>query len=214
VSKTCTPRFTPPWKRKKETERMPKVVDGIAQRADIRSAARRAFASRGVAGTGLAHVAQEAGMGRSSLYHYYPDKQALVRDLVEDLLRQEGALLARALEGGGPPLARIERLSRALPAVLEAWSELGTMIFDLWSRDAVQFRPFLQQMRKSLAELIAQGQRGGEIDAGLDPELTAAVVIGAIDGLLLQHLIDPEAFEDFDAMGDTIARVIRKGLQA
>ncbi len=192
---------------------MPKVVDGVAQRAQIRDAARRAFAARGVAGTGLSHVAQEAGMGRSSLYHYYPDKQSLVRDLVQDLVRDEELLFAGALRGQGSALERIERLAWALPSVFAELSRLGTMIFDLWSRDAARFRPLFRQMRGDLAALIQQGQDAGEIEASLDADLTAAVVIGAIDGLLLQHLIDPHAFASFDAMADAVATIFVRALR-
>jgi AcrR family transcriptional regulator len=192
---------------------MPKLVDGVAQRAEIRDAARRAFGARGIAGTGLAHVAQEAGMGRSSLYHYYPDKQSLVRDLIQDLLRDEEALFAAALQGQGSPRERIERLTRALPAVFADWSRLGTMIFDLWSRDPSRFRPLFRQIRGDLATLIREGQGAGEIDASLDSELTAGVIIGAIDGLLLQHLIDPNAFPSFDAMAEAVATIFMRALR-
>ena len=151
-------------------------------------------------------------MGRSSLYHYYPDKQCLVGDLVQDLVRDEQALFAAALEGQGSSLERIERLARALPTVFAEWSELGTMIFDLWSRDAARFRPLFRQMRDDLADLIRQGQANGEIAGSLDAQLTAAVVIGAIDGLLLQHLIDPDAFASFDAMADAVATVFLRAM--
>ncbi|HIE60581.1 MAG TPA: TetR family transcriptional regulator, partial [Microbacterium sp.] len=42
---------------------MPKIVDAEVQRDEIRDAARRVFAERGVRGTGLAPVAAAAGMG-------------------------------------------------------------------------------------------------------------------------------------------------------
>ncbi|TDJ05786.1 MAG: TetR/AcrR family transcriptional regulator [Deltaproteobacteria bacterium] len=75
---------------------MPKIVAAAAQRRQIRLAARRVFARRGVARTGLAQVAERAGMGRSTLYHYYPDKAALVRDLARDLLQEEAELFNAA----------------------------------------------------------------------------------------------------------------------
>ena len=68
---------------------MPKLVDRVEQRREIRRAARHVFARRGVAGTGLTHVAEAAGMGRSSLYHYYPDKAALMRDLLREVMTEE-----------------------------------------------------------------------------------------------------------------------------
>ena len=189
---------------------MPKVVDSALQRREIRHAARQVFAHRGVAGTGLVHVAEAAGMGRSSLYHSYPDKAALVRDLVRDVLAEEEAIFQAALRGPGGALERIERLAALLVGVFDDWSEIGRMLFDLWSRDAPRFRPFFRRIRRDLANLIAEGQRAGEIDAGLDPDLAAATVIGAIDGLLLQHLVDPDAFPDAAALRTALARGVRK----
>ena len=180
---------------------------------EIRDAARRAFGRRGIAGTGLTHVAAEAGMARSSLYHYYPDKRSLVRDLLRDLLREEEELFSGALQAEGTALERIERLARDLPGVFEDWGRLGSMIFDLWSRDARHFRPFFRRIRSDLARLIREGQSTGEIDRTLDSELAAATVIGAIDGLLLQHLVDPRAFPSFEDLGEVIAQVLRKGLR-
>jgi AcrR family transcriptional regulator len=189
---------------------MPKIVDTTAQRREIRGAARRVFARRGVAGTGLAHVAEAAGMARSSLYHYYPDRAALVRDLVGDVLAEEEALFASALRGAGTPLERIERLAGLLTGVFEAWAAIGPLLFDLWSRNARRFRPFFRRIRRDLAALISEGQRSGDIDPQLDPPLAAATVIGAIDGLLLQHLVDPKAFPDAVALREALVRSVRK----
>lgn len=191
---------------------MPRVVDADLQRAEIRRAARRAFARRGLAGTGLVHVAEELGVARSGLYHYYPDKAALVRDLARDLLREEEAMFAAALAGTGPVLPRIERLLRELPAGFAAWSPFARMIFDLWSRDARAFRPFFRRLRRDLTALIEQGQRAGEIRSALAPELAAATVIGAIDGLLLQHLVDPGWLSDPEVLGDELAALVRRAL--
>jgi TetR/AcrR family transcriptional repressor of uid operon len=192
---------------------MPKIVDAGAQRLEIQRAARRVFARRGVSGTGLVHVASEAGMARSSLYHYYPDKQSLVGDLVRELLREEEALFAAALTGDGTVLERIEALVRGFPQTFAEWSKLGTMIFDFWSRDAKRFRPFFRRIRSDLSRLIEAGQARHEVDPAVDAELAAATVIGAIDGLLLQHLIDPKVFPDVDALGDAIADIVRKALR-
>ena len=106
----------------------------------------------------------------------------------------------------------MELLARSLPSVFAEWSQLGTLIFDLWSRLAVRFRPLFRQLRRDLAELIHQGQAAGEIDPSLDPTLTAATLIGAIDGLLLQYLIEPKAFEGFESMADAIAAVFLRAL--
>jgi len=191
---------------------MPKVVDAAAQRLEIRRAARLVFARRGVAGTGLAHVADAAGMGRSSLYHYYPDKEALLRDLVRDLLAEEERLFDAALDGHGSALARIDRLGAELTGVFDEWVSAGRLLSELRTRWAGLFRPFFRRVRRRLARLIAEGQRDGEIDRSLDPELAAAVAIGAIDGVLLQVLVDPRALSASGALRDTLVRALHKAL--
>lgn len=191
---------------------MPKIVDSDAQRRAIRRAARGVFARRGVSGTGLAHVAREAGMGRSSLYHYYPGKSALMRDMIRELLGEEEALFAAAARGAGTPLERMERLTFALTEIFEDWSATGRLLLDLRLRDASLFRPFFRRIRRDLANLITQGQRRGMIDRALDPRLAAATMIGAVDGLLLQHLVDPRAFPDRPALRETLLQVFRKTL--
>lgn len=191
---------------------MPKLVDARAQRAGIRDAARRVFSRRGVAGTGLAHVAAAAGMGRSSLYHYYPDKASLLRDLVRDLLREEEAVFRAALGGDGPPLERIERLMEALGGLFEAWTRAARMTSDLRVRDARLFRSFFRRVRRELAATIHEGLRSGAIDPDVDPELAAASLIGAVDGLLLQRIVDAAAFPEADRLRDELVRMARRSL--
>ena len=192
---------------------MPKLVDAVEQRREIRGAARQVFARRGVAGTGLAHVAEAAGMGRSSLYHYYPDKAALMRDLLREIMTEEESFVAALVGGEGTPLVRAERLARALAGMFEKWAAVARMLFDLRLRETRGFRPFFRRIRDHLASLIAEGQRLGEMDSQLDPDLGAATLIGTVDGLLLQHLVDPRAFPDSRALENALVLAVRKLLQ-
>ena len=192
---------------------MPKLVDRVEQRREIRSAARHVFARRGIAGTGLTHVAEAAGMGRSSLYHYYPDKAALMRDLVREVMTEEESFFAALVGGEGTPLERAERLARALAGMFEEWSAVARMLFDFRLRETRGLRPFFRRIRNHLASLIEEGQRLGEMDPQLDPSLGAATLIGTVDGLLLQQLVDPSAFSDPRALEDALALAVRKLLK-
>jgi AcrR family transcriptional regulator len=192
---------------------MPKLVDAVAQRKIIRKAARRVFARRGVESAGLIHVAKLAGIGRATLYHYYPDKSSLVRDLVRELLSEEETLATAALRSDqDSPLRRIENCAGELTELFGEWASFSRMLFDLWSRTAAMFRPFFRRMRRDLAELIAEGQRLGEIDRQLEPDTTATAVIALIDGLLLQRMLDAEAFVEPSALRAHVVRAVRKML--
>ena len=190
---------------------MPKQVDSAAQREEIRRAARGVFARQGVRGTGLAHVARAAGMGRSSLYHYYPDKAALLRDLVADTLASERALFTSCLRGEGSVAERVALLIDGCVALFDSWAELGRLFLDLRLRDAEGFRDFFREIRTELEAVLAEGQARGEVAAEVDPLLAGAALIGAIDGLLIQHFLDSEAF-DRDALRRELRRIAEKAL--
>ena len=191
---------------------MPKRVNAAEQRAEICRAARRVFTQRGVAGTGLTHVAEVAGMGRSSLYHYYPDKQSLLRDLVKQTLVEEREVFEGVLRGEGAPHERVERLARVLVSLFDEYAGAVRMMSDLRLLDAAPFRSFFRKVRAELAAVIAEGQARGDFDPDLDPALSAATLIGAIDGLLFQHFADGRAFATLDGLADAVARFARKAL--
>jgi len=191
---------------------MPKRVNAAEQRAEICRAARRVFTQRGVAGTGLTHVAEVAGMGRSSLYHYYPDKQSLLRDLVKQTLVEEREVFEEVLRGEGAPQERVERLVRVLVSLFDEYAGAVRMMSDLRLLDAAPFRSFFRKVRSELAAVIADGQARGDFDPDLDPGLSAATLIGAIDGLLFQHFADGRAFATLDGLADAVARFARKAL--
>jgi AcrR family transcriptional regulator len=191
---------------------MPKLVDEREKRRAIRRAARRVFSKRGLVGTGLAHVAAEAGISRANLYNYYPDQAALVRDLADELLAEEEALFRAAVEEEGSPLERIERLTGAATDLFERRAGVGMLLLQIWANEPRRVRPLLRTAREVLAGLIRQGQRQGEIQRRLSPESAAAVVVAMIDGLLLQFFIDPRAFPDPGALQRTLIHAVRQTL--
>lgn len=172
---------------------MPKVVDHDRLRCEIRSAALDVFAARGVKGTGLAHVASALGLGRSTLYHYYPDKRALVADIARDLLAREAKMFQAAAREPGSVGRRLELLVSRLAGILDAWSAVGPAVLDLRSVTSLQFRRFYRGIREDLAALVAEGQRTRRFGTAVSPDHAASLVIAVVDGMLLQQMADRRA---------------------
>jgi hypothetical protein len=86
------------------------------------------------------------------------------------------------------------------------------MMVDLRNLDRARFRRFFRAVRHDLATLISEGQECGQLDPSLDPELAAATLIGTIDGLLLQRLVDPTVLSDTDRIAQSLVQTIRKVL--
>ncbi len=192
---------------------MPKIVDAAEQRAHIRRAALTTFARRGLTGTGLAHVAAEAGISRASLYHYYADKAALISDVARELLVEEERLFANATNFAGPADERIQHLARAVVARFDTWARLGRPLLEIWAKDTRRLKPLLRRLREKLADLIRDGQQRGEIDSCVEPEAAAALIVGMIDGLLLQVFVDPTGLASDQSMQDTFALALNRLLR-
>lgn len=193
---------------------MPKIVDASEQRAQIRSAARRVYSRRGPSGLGLAKVAKEAGISRSNLYHYYEDKAALLQDLARELLEEEEALFRQALLSDGNVVERIERLADRIVERFSEWARVGGALLRIWLEDQRRVRRLFRDLRRDLAEVLRQGQALGEIDDRIPAEATATLLIGMIDGLVIQVFLDAGALPPPDQMRDALIGVFERVLRS
>ena len=189
---------------------MPKVIDVREKRREILAAAAATFARHGYNGTNLQRVAAAAGMGKSSIYHYFPTRDALFDALLRDLLQREEAAFDELAASPGPPGERLEALMDAILDLIGEWLKAGPLLVeclrDPRGRRAVQ--QALRRIRTALATLIKDGQRSGDFRGG-NADALATVVVGCFDGVLLQGLLEPGLTRQAG-----IARELRKLIRA
>lgn len=102
----------------------PVQTRGHETRARILEAARRVFASRGYAAGTTNHIAQRAGLSVGSLYQYFPNKDAILVELMDAHIDEGTARLLEVVEEvlarhtpGLPPLE--ELVDAAVGAMIE-----------------------------------------------------------------------------------------------
>lgn len=125
-------------------------MKGEALKQAILNAASQLFIDRGFGGTNMREIAQSLGVTRTALYYYFPNKEAILERLAEDIIftarRQTATVTARS---GLDP-------ARALRAIVERHARL------ILSRP-VEFRVFernevnLLAKQRSLAEAARRG---------------------------------------------------------
>lgn len=191
---------------------MPKIVDRAARRRRILDAAGRVFARRGIAGTGLSHVAEAAGMRRSNLYHYYPDKDSLIGALADALLADEEALFQAALAGPGTALERLDRLVAGFADLFEPRAALGRVLLEVWASSPRRMRRALRRVRASLADLVRGGQSAGELDPDLDADTAALLLVALLDGLVVQMFLDPTRTPRGTTLRRALTDAVRRAL--
>lgn len=185
-----------------------------AQRSNILAAARRVFAQKGKAAT-MADIAQAAGVSQGLAYRYFPGKDAIFRELVEQALTQAQVDSSAPAENAPPTPG--QRLAILITQMVE------------YRRDNVEFFQLLDQVVNSsqppdditnmirsrrtaflaeLRDLIVAAQSSGEC-ADDDPDQLVVAIAACLDGLTRFALHQPERFATLCPGPDIILRLLR-----
>ncbi|WP_166303289.1 MULTISPECIES: TetR/AcrR family transcriptional regulator [unclassified Bradyrhizobium] len=76
------------------------------------------FAASGYVGTSMNTIADACGVSKALLYHYYPDKEAILFDLLSSHLERLVASVRKASASAGDP---VERLGTIVTTLLELY---------------------------------------------------------------------------------------------
>jgi TetR/AcrR family transcriptional regulator len=138
-----------------------------ATKEAILTSALQHFAERGYDGTTLNHIADDVGIRRQSLLHYFPTKEALYRQVFEQALQEWRVQVERAVQDpvadgwdkldhvltagfaffrDNPSFVRLVR-REALAAAEGTSHELGVALQPLFARAATYFESEMQSGR-------------------------------------------------------------------
>jgi AcrR family transcriptional regulator len=166
--------------------RIPRAVRPAYDVESLTDVAVAVFSTRGYDATRMEHIARAANISKSSLYHHVANKEEL---LGRALHRAVGGLTAILSEPGaveGTPAARLEFvLRRTVEAELRFLPEVSLLI-RVRGNTAVE-RQALEERRRfqdTLAELVTEAQRVGEIGSGIDAGLFVRLVLGMSNSLV------------------------------
>ncbi|MEW1659227.1 MULTISPECIES: TetR/AcrR family transcriptional regulator [unclassified Streptomyces] len=156
-----------------------------ARRVDARSSAERIVAAgRIVLGSGeasLEQIAAEAGVGIATLYRHFPNREALVRAVLDDILETDLLpLITDAAASRHPRRSLLEIATRLLDLITE---ERGLVTFVGNFADVAM--DAVQRLSASLGPLLEQGQKQGEIRTDLTADDIPRVLIMGVAGLAL-----------------------------
>jgi AcrR family transcriptional regulator len=175
---------------------MPREVDHAARRRELADAACRVIARNGLAGTTLAHAADESGWSIGSIRYYFPNKDELlasalfrVGERIDDRIRRRtaGGMTMGDLRIAATELLPLDADRREMSLVYLAFLAQAAVTPEL--REAAEGAA--QRLQEPLAARIAALVQAGELPAHLDPEHEAARLRVLLDGLRLQLVTTP-----------------------
>ena len=150
----------------------------------LRSAA-ALFGELGVAGTTMSRLAAEVGLGQSSLYYWFRNRDEVVAALVARANVVSLDLVTRLAAEPGPAG---DRLRRFVEGDVEALCALPFDINEVHrvaARDRERFAAYWRErdrLQRRLAGIVAAGVASGELRS-VDPQLTALTIMANDEGV-------------------------------
>ncbi len=199
---------------------MPIIVDKDKKRRDILQAAMRVFARDGYHRAKMEAVAEEARIGKGTVYEYFKSKTDLFLALHDHMLAELKEFYTKELVGIHQPAAMLERFIAVAFETFRLWEPFFLVFFDFWAEGGrgeqqtllqTRLREAYAIARADVAAIIAAGVRDGSFRCDHPPH-AAAAILATLDGLVLQWLCDRNAF-DLDAMVETLTQGILRSLQ-
>jgi AcrR family transcriptional regulator len=184
------------------------------KRERILDAAIAVFARTGYHDARIADIAREAGIAYGLVYHYFRNKEEILRTLFEE--RWSGFLEAMEAIAEAPKPTE-EKLLAIAALILGAyrlrrdWVKVLVLEIQRSSRFAepVQLRA-VGRFFQTIARILREGQERGELRADLDPDVAGYVFIGGLEivitGLVLGVI--GEGDEQPEAYAPKVARTV------
>ncbi len=175
----------------------PKIVDKEKKKREILRSALKVFSQRGIHDFKMIQVAQAAGVGKGTLYEYFPSKEDIVIGSFELMLEDFEAHLEQRLGSLTKPVDQVRQYFFAGFEFFVLQKRRLDVLFDFYAaglprRDGT---PLLQNMagnyRLAVDYLAGIIQRG--IDQGdfrpVDATIAASSLLAMLDGLLFQSAL-------------------------
>ncbi|MBD3275919.1 MAG: TetR family transcriptional regulator [Candidatus Marinimicrobia bacterium] len=182
----------------------PKHVDKQARRIQIYEAAINLFAKQGVSSTTIQDIADQAGIGKGTIYEYFASKDELLTDIFTFILDDAQTAVEKEWKKQDNALDRLVTFFDALLAYFENIPENFTQILLLfWAEGVIQkpgtskesylegfdFKNIYLEYLDFLIETITEAQEEGIFRKDFDAEKLASSLIGAVDGVMFQWFI-------------------------
>jgi len=186
---------------------VPPVPKKISTREKIILAARKAFAKKGHDGVSMSEIAENAGVKKALIYYYFPSKEDLFYEVWQYSLDELENHIFAEIENENAYLKKIKKLLKAYIDFITSKKEVRQMLLQekgnftrederTWQRIKDRYL----SLRKRISSLIEQAKLSQEINASVDPEGAAELILNG-----LSSTDNPKSIE-------TVKEIIWRGL--
>ncbi|WP_414709341.1 TetR/AcrR family transcriptional regulator [Pseudonocardia sp.] len=168
------------------------------------------FLTRGYDATSMEDLSRAAGITKSSFYHHFSGKEALLRAALERALNGLFAILDSEGARTGTPVERLRHIVREQVKVLVA--ELPYVTVLLRVRGNTESERWALERRREydarVAALVREAVEAGELREDIEPALAARLLSGLVNSVVEWARPD----RDPGTLPDAVARAVFEGI--
>lgn len=172
---------------------MPKIVDYEKRKYEVAEKAMGVFVKRGYHKTKLSHIAKANGIGRTTLYKYFKNKDEIFNYAINNTIKGLEKDYKSIVQS--PDLDAIEKIRIIISNVLRDYADkrdVSLILVDLWIRMKIEkcekidelYRQILD-LQNAFEEILCAGIKSGEIKQ-VTPESMSRVLISLLISLVVQ----------------------------
>jgi AcrR family transcriptional regulator len=144
------------------------------------------FNTRGYDATSMEDLSRAAGITKSSFYHHFSGKEALLRAALERAIAVLFAVFEESGAAAGPPLERLRHIVRGQVGALI--SDLPYVTLLLRVRGNTETERWALEQRRSydarVAAIVREAVESGDLRADVDPALAARLLSGLVNSVI------------------------------
>jgi AcrR family transcriptional regulator len=184
---------------------MPKIVDHDQYRKELLSKSFDLFAEKGYATVTMRQIAKALGVSTGTLYHYFPSKESLFEQLMEELTDRDIREIERVLEGTTTLADRIEVTFQFLQESQDYYFKQALALAD-FHRQQQQEKPENQVLNRVFQKTFDRVKEEISSLFGIeDPDLLLFLMC-FVDGLIWQNVYGCEI--DYAKQGEILTSMI------
>jgi AcrR family transcriptional regulator len=182
------------------------------RRAEILHAALETVREKGYHATTLDDIAERLGVRKTALYHYFPEKDAILYACHRESLAELDRLIESSAECCGSNRERLAFLIREHVRVMTEKLEGSPLAFEVSALSPERRAEVIagrDRYERVLREVVAAGVKRGEFRE-VDPKIAVFAVLGAINWIARWY--SPSGGARPETLGDQFADFLLEGL--
>jgi AcrR family transcriptional regulator len=188
---------------------MPKIVDYEKRKYEVAEKAMRVFVKRGYHKTKLSHIAKANGIGRTTLYKYFKNKDEIFNFAISNTIRgleKDYKNIVQSLD-----LNAVEKIKTIISNVLHDYEkkrDISLILVDLWIRMRIEKCDEIDELyrqvfdlQSAFEEILCAGIKSGEIK-----QINSKSMSRILISLLISIIVQISVYQNFH-LGELLSNI-------